>query len=82
MCTFRIRAELDLKQKRNMKHIDIEAEMVVPSGTGVQDLSGLQPKIDESLTTADKTVAGAINELNGAVGDINSTLDAINGEVI
>lgn len=65
-----------------MKHIDIEAEMVVPSGTGVQDLSGLQPKIDESLTTADKTVAGAINELNGAVGDINSTLDAINGEVI
>lgn len=56
--------------------------MVVPSGAGIQDLSRLQPKVDESLTTADKTVAGAINELNGAVGDINSILDVINGEVV
>lgn len=34
-----------------------------------QDISGLQPKTDDSLTTTDKTVIGAINEVNGNLLD-------------
>ena len=37
-----------------------------------QDISGLQPKTDDSLTTTDKTVIGAINELKTNINNINT----------
>ena len=37
-----------------------------------QDISGLQPKTDNSLTTTDKTVIGAINELKTYINNINT----------
>ena len=40
--------------------------------TSHQDISGLQPKTDDSLTTTDKTVIGAINELKTNISDINT----------
>ena len=40
--------------------------------TSHQDISGLQPKTDDSLTTTDKTVIGAINELKTNMNNINT----------
>ena len=40
--------------------------------TSHQDISGLQPKTDGSLTTTDKTVIGAINELKTNISNINN----------
>lgn len=58
------------------------SEKVEQAGGEVPDVGDLQKKRDDSLTTHDKTVVGAINELNAMIGDINSILDAINGQVI
>ena len=38
----------------------------------IPDISGLQPKSDTSLTTTDKTVSGAINELKTGIDELNS----------
>ena len=40
--------------------------------TSHQDISGLQPKTDNSLTTTDKTIVGAINEVKNSVDGITS----------
>ena len=40
--------------------------------TSHQDISNLQPKTDNSLTTTDKTVTGAINELKTNISNINT----------
>lgn len=34
------------------------------------------------LTTEDKTLIGAMNEINAKFGDVESILDSINGEVV
>ena len=48
--------------------------------TSHQDISGLQTKTDNSLTTTDKTIVGAINELKTNMSDIN-TGETVNTEV-
>lgn len=47
-------------------------EFLLPSAEGVIDLSGKQDKEDASLNTEDKTVVGAINELNEGVNQLES----------
>ena len=42
-----------------------------------QDISNLQPKTDDSLTTTDKTIVGAINELNNKQQLTEITLTSI-----
>ena len=41
-----------------------------------------QNKTDDTLTTTDKTIVGAINELNAEIGDINTALDNISEQHI
>lgn len=41
--------------------------------TSHQDISGLQPKTDNSLTTTDKTVTGAINELKSGLDAVTAS---------
>lgn len=43
---------------------------------------GIQPSSDNTLSTTDKTVTGAINELYSMITTISSTIDEINGEVV
>lgn len=43
---------------------------------------GIQPSSDNTLSTTDKTIAGAINELYSMITTISSTIDEINGEVV
>ena len=51
------------------------------SNKTLADLS-IQGVSDNSLTTTDKTIVGAINEINALINGISETLDEINGEVI
>ena len=43
---------------------------------------GIQPSSDNTLSTTDKTITGAINELYSMIATISSTVDEINGEVV
>ena len=44
------------------------------------ELAPKQNQVDTSLTTTDKTIVGAINELDAEIGDINTALEtALNG---
>ena len=55
---------------------DADAAIVAATSgtnTGDQDLSGLQPKTDNTLTTTDKTIVGAINEVNSKANDSENT---------
>lgn len=57
------------------------AENANAAAEGIDNkISGKQDRTDQSLMTADKTVAGAINEVYAGLGDINTILDEINGE--
>lgn len=52
------------------------------SGNKSLSAFGIQPSSDNTLSTTDKTVTGAINELYSMITTIASTIDEINGEVV
>lgn len=43
---------------------------------------GIQPAADDTLSTTDKTIKGAINEIYALITTAASTIDEINGEVV
>ena len=52
------------------------------SGNKSLSAFGIQPSSDNTLSTTDKTVTGAINELYSMITTIAYTIDEINGEVV
>jgi len=72
------------------QYITTETDPTVPSWAkqeskpsySVAEISGAQSVSDNSLTTADKTIVGAINEINSTVGTLNNELElALGGGV-
>lgn len=72
-----------LISEENIKTVNGESLLGSGNITVTQDLSAYQTKNDETLTTTDKTVSGAINELNTLVNgkassqDITNAIDAL-----
>ena len=65
----------DLINKPKINNVELSGNKTL------SDLS-IQCTSDDSLTTTDKTIVGAINEINALINGIAETLDEINGEVI
>ena len=65
----------DLINKPKINNIELSGNKTL------LDLS-IQSTSDNTLTTTDKTIVGAINEINALINGISETLDEINGEVI
>lgn len=65
----------DLINKPKINNIELSGNKTL------LDLS-IQSTSDNTLTTTDKTIVGAINEINALTNGISETLDEINGEVI
>lgn len=72
------------------QYITTETDPTVPSWAkqenkptySVAEVSGAQSIVDNSLTTTDKTIVGAINEINSTVGTLNDELElALGGGV-
>lgn len=65
----------DLINKPKINNIELSGNKTL-SDLSIQSIS------DDTLTTTDKTIVGAINEINALINGISETLDEINGEVV
>lgn len=65
----------DLSNKPQINGVEL-------SGNSTLADLGIQPVTDESLSTTDKTIVGAINEIYRLIATISETLDSINGEEV
>lgn len=78
---FPLMQSCDIQIDENGKTLAEYIENGIDSIEGLQDaLDGLQKRNDESLKTEDKTIVGAINEVNSKTVDKTALIDAWAGE--